>query len=99
MHSFNTPFEWFACLYARFPANWARRFLGTDDNTDPHSALRTFWRNVPDSDPRKSELLAYFARRDDLESPEDGWSRAVPIVVHGDGVPCGRGSLDVFVLG
>ena len=54
---------------------------------------------MPDHDPRKREILNAYLPRGDIEDEADLWSRAVPIVLHGDGVPVGSMSLDAVSWG
>ena len=46
---------------------------------------------VPDDDPRKVHLRAAFARRG---GGDELFELAVPIAIHGDGVPVGKVSMD-----
>jgi len=47
---------------------------------------------------RKQELVKALLPREDIANEQDLWRRAVPIVIHGDGVPVGRQSLDALSI-
>ena len=99
-HSMVWPAEWFSYVYHRHPVAFSQRFLGCPDgHADPGTPLRNFWSSVPDTDARKTAIKAAFLPRPDVEDEEDLWSRAVPIVVHGDAFPVGRMSLDAVSWG
>ena len=51
---------------------------------------------MPDTDPRKQLIAQRVLRTDHIEDETDLWRRAVPIVIHGDGVPVGKMSLDAL---
>ena len=62
-------------------------FGGPDRRQDPGPHLRKFWASIPDADPIKTALRDALLQRPDIENEEDLWSRAVPIVIHGDSFP------------
>ena len=67
---------------------FSRKFLGGPDrHQDPGPHLRRFWASIPDADPRKTAIRDALLQRPDIENEEDLWSRAVPIVIHGDSFP------------
>ena len=72
------PHLWLHFLYTVFPAEFKRRVLG------PPGALAEFLARVKPDDPR---LLQHPARnRPNLRT------KGIPIMIHGDGVPCTSGS-------
>ena len=67
---------------------FSRIFLGGPDrHQDPGPHLQRFWASIPDADPRKTAIRDALLQRPDIENEEDLWSRAVPIVIHGDSFP------------
>ena len=95
-----SPPDWFSWFYHKHPQAFSKRFLGCPDgHADPGVPLRRFWNAVPDHDPRKRDILNAYLPREDIEDEADLWSRAVPIVLHGDGVPVGSMSLDAVSWG
>ena len=44
---------------------------------------RSFWARIPDEDPRKKQIAAELIKREDIDTEEDIWGRAVPIDLHG----------------
>ena len=87
------------CLYGNLPSVFGRLFLGPDGHLDPGAALRRFWAQVPVWDTRRQRLLDAMLPRPDIAGEDDLFSRAVPLVLHGDGVPVGgRASLDVISI-
>ena len=94
-HSFMRPGEWFHWLHTHFPVAFSERFLGCPDgHANPSVPLRRFWDSIPHDDPRKREIAAAMVGNYDIECEGDLWNRAVPIIIHGDGVPVGKMSLD-----
>ena len=91
-HAMISPFAFFSWLYETHPVDFARRFLGGLGATvgDAGRVLRAFWRKVPADDPRKIHLVNDFMKREDITTPRQFWSRAVPIAFHGDGLPLSR---------
>ena len=70
--------QWLHFSYTAFPAEFKRRVLG------PPGALEEVWAGVKPDDPR---LLQHPARnRPNLRT------KGIPIMIHGDGVPCTSGS-------
>ena len=57
---------------------------------DAHDRLRSWWRAVPDEDPRKQQVASELMNRHDVHSLDDIWSRAVPVIIHGDAFPITR---------
>ena len=51
------------------------------NNSDAH---RSFWRQIPDTDPRKVQIAEQLIERDDITCVDEIWGRAVPIDLHGD---------------
>ena len=60
-------------LHKEFPSDFKRKLLGDD------GAIEEFWSTIPADDPRIVQLAA--------DHP-DYKQKCVPIVLHGDGVPC-----------
>ena len=70
--------------------------LGCEDIGQAPEVLRRFWAGVPDADPRKEAVARVFGERDDVVGLNDLWARAVPISLHGDGVPTAGQSLEAI---
>ena len=80
------PFDVFSDLFHNHPRSWSVRFLGADVPVDQAGdILERFWASVSDAEPRKEAIAAAFPHVRNL------WRKAVPIRVHGDGVPVTRG--------
>ena len=60
-------------IYTNFPADFKNKFLGNDN------AMAEFWSGIPEDDPRIRKL-----KTDHRNYKET----CIPIVLHGDGVPC-----------
>ena len=83
------PHEVFAALFKSAPDVFAKKFLGVDSIGQAKYTLKAFWAKVPDSDPRKGDLReAWNARGGGSE--ELLWESAIPLSLHGDGVPIGK---------
>eukprot|EP00969_Alexandrium_andersonii_P336728 14884310-Alexandrium_andersonii.AAC.1 len=96
VHCMASPYEMFAFLHKSLPGVFAKRFLGLPTLDGASARLRSFWSAVPDIDPRKQQVATALLARADIEDLDDAWGRAVPLVIHGDGVPVGRMSLDAL---
>ena len=93
-HSMIDPSRWWNYLYNRFPQECSRRFLGCDDGVaDPAVPLRRFWDSIPEADVRKQYLRAYLLAQPGFDNEDDCWSRAVPLILHGDAVPTSNMSM------
>ena len=92
------PHDVIGMLYTTYPHGFARRFLGQENLVGADMCLRSFWANVPDADPRKQFLKASFVGRPGISSEAELWSRAVPISLHGDGVPVAGQSLEAITI-
>ena len=97
-HSMHTPFDWFSFLYKSKPESFRARFLGGQAGEIP-DILESFWGAIPESDLRKSHLRSEFRARADYVDDRSCFRRAVPIVLHGDGVPCAQMSMDTLSWG
>ena len=93
-HSIIHPFELCHHWYRNKPQWFAREFLGGPiDVTAASTALQIFWASIPDTDPKKAQIRESYMARPDINGEADLWSRAYPIILHGDGVPVGNNSL------
>ena len=81
-HYYIAPHVLMSYIYRAFPADFAHKILGS------RTALDEFWAGVSSNDPRRVQLKA--------DHPEyKKW--CVPIVIHGDGLPCTKNhSLDTL---
>ena len=89
------PHALFSNLFHNRPIAFARRFLGCEDIKDATTKLTTFWSGVPDADPRKVKLKEAFALKG---GGDEMFQRAVPLAVHGDGVPVGKIGVEAISL-
>ena len=81
-HYYMAPHVLMSYLHNAFPKDFAQKILGTKD------AMAEFWAGVPSTDPRLEQL-----RKDH----PDYRKCVVPLVIHGDGVPCTKNhSLDTM---
>jgi len=87
------PFQVFGDMYHQHPRAFAQRFAGVDDIAQVPNALKKFWQEVPEDDPRKAPLRQALLSRPDL-SEDSMWERAVPIAIHGDGFPVAKVSME-----
>eukprot|EP00969_Alexandrium_andersonii_P317394 14022402-Alexandrium_andersonii.AAC.1 len=76
MHSWIPPHKWMQFLWQHFRQSFKERLLG------PEGALQEFWAGVKPSDPK----LIHSPVRDHPRLRTHG----IPIMLHGDGVPCTR---------
>ena len=85
------PFDYFATLYHSWPAQFADRMLGTPSLSDAGDMLLKFWKGVPSNDVRKTSIREHYLNKLSIVSSEEElWRRAIPISLHGDGVPVGE---------
>ena len=68
------PHKWIKHLYNNFPEEFAKCYLGTAGR------IEEFWDGVPKDDPRRTESSIF--------SRDDYRSKAIPLILYGDGVPC-----------
>ena len=97
-HSMNAPFEWFAYLFKKHPCSFRDRFLGGQQG-DIGDMLEGFWNAIPEADGRKAHLRLEFQKRPDYTDARSCFRRAIPLVLHGDGVPCAQMSMDTLSWG
>ena len=99
-HALHSAAAWFHYLHERKPLWFSKRFLGCEDGFgNPGRHLSRLWRSIPDADPRKRHLARTMLERPDIVNEAELWKRAVPLVIHGDGVPVGKQSLSVVSWG
>ena len=72
-HYFVQPHTLTNFIYMNFPADSKKKFLGNDN------AMAECWSGMPEDDPRITKLK--IDHRNYKET-------CIPIVLHGDGVPC-----------
>ena len=92
-HSMVSPFEYFSFLWTEKRDGFARMFLGgggAPTTVEARERLRGWWRGVPDANPCKEQVARELVQRDDVGGVQDIWSRAVPIIIHGDAFPLSR---------
>ena len=95
-HGLHSSAAWFHYLFEKKPIIFSRRFLGCDDGYEnPAVVLERFWRTIPDDDGRKQQLASALRARPGISDDADIWRQAVPLIVHGDGVPVGKQSLNL----
>jgi hypothetical protein len=72
------------------------RILGSSTtDIDVASNLRSWWGQLAADDPRVCDLVTAYVANNTVVDRRDFFSRAVPLVMHGDAVPTGnRGSFD-----
>ena len=72
---FLLPHEMIACMYEAYPQEFAKYIHG-------HAPLRDLWAKFPRNDPR--------LRGRPVQRHEDFMGTAIPMKLHGDGVPVGQ---------
>ena len=98
-HSFISPCDTIGNMFKHFPKGFAKRFLGAGASVaNARDVLRFFFGGGPEEDPRKIWLRGHLSQREDIQSEEDMWGRAVPIALHGDGVPVAGQSLEAISI-
>ena len=93
------PAEWFSWLYRHHSRRFAQCFLGSDSCDDAATKLRSFWSQVAEEDPRKRTLVHDCLRNGIVSSEDELFSKAVPLYLHGDGVPVSRTSFEGVTWG
>jgi len=92
------PHDVIGTLYETYPRGFAKHVLGREALADTDTCLSEFWANVPDTDPRKQFLEETFVGRPGVSSERELWRKAVPIALHGDGVPVAGQSLGAITI-
>jgi hypothetical protein len=72
-HYYLAPHKLLAFMYNKFKKAFQNKILGQD------GAMEEFWSSLADDDPRLIQLAKYHP---------DYEKKCVPIIIHGDGVPC-----------
>ena len=100
-HSITLPFKTVNAIYDNYPVRFRQLFFGTSDlDADLGIVLESFWRQVPDDDPRLRKVLEDFLGKPGVNGSKDNLFRMlVPICLHGDAVPCTqRMSLNTYTF-
>ena len=94
-----SPHLFFSQLYHLRRQTFFDRILGCSTDVDVASHLRGWWSKLAADDPRVRDLVAAYVGNGTVTDRHDFMSRAVPLVLHGDAVPCGnRGSFDALTV-
>ena len=80
-HFYLPPYRWLHCMYHNYPGEFYNRIAGSP------AAITEFWQSIRPPDPKWTNLPAHIRNHPDL------LTKGVPIILHGDGVPCSKQSL------